>query len=99
MLNFNYKSSQNALLTKGGDTMRSMRYYIPGSILILIAILILAVPEILVAFIAALVLVGGVGLLYIGHRFREMENEAWDDDGYQNWHSRDWWTMKDRFFN
>ncbi len=78
--------------------MRGMRYYFPGCILILAAILIVAVPEILVAFIAALILVGGVGLLYIGHLFKEMENESRHDIGYQDRHFRDWRAMKGRFF-
>ena len=78
--------------------MRGMRYYIPGCILILAAILIVAVPEILVAFIAALIFLGGVGLLYVGHLFKKMENESRHDVDYQNRHFRDWWTMKGRFF-
>ena len=55
--------------------MRNMRYYFPGSILILIALLIVAVPEILVAFVVALVLMVGIGMLYFGHLMRKSEIE------------------------
>ena len=39
--------------------------------LILIAILIITVPEILVAFIASMIIMAGIGVLYIGHRIRK----------------------------
>ena len=55
--------------------MRNMKYYFPGSILILIALLIVTVPEILVTFVAALVLIVGVGTLYFGHLIRKSEIE------------------------
>ena len=55
--------------------MNSYRYYMPGIILILIAILIVAVPEILVAFVASIIIMAGIGALYIGHRIRKSEME------------------------
>ena len=55
--------------------MDSYRYYMPGIILILIAILIVAVPEILVAFVASIIIMAGIGALYIGHRIRKSEME------------------------
>ncbi|MDY7037527.1 MAG: hypothetical protein SV375_15360 [Thermodesulfobacteriota bacterium] len=55
--------------------MTTIRYYIPGIILILIAIMILAVPEILLAFIASIIIMAGIGALYIGHRIRKSEND------------------------
>jgi prepilin signal peptidase PulO-like enzyme (type II secretory pathway) len=53
--------------------MDSIRYYIPGALIIFIGILIVAVPEILIAFVASLVLVAGIGVLYLGHRIRTSE--------------------------
>ncbi len=62
--------------------MRNIRYYIPGSILILIAIVIVAVPEILVAFLAASIIMAGVGALYIGHIMRKSEIELKNVEGW-----------------
>lgn len=55
--------------------MRNMKYYIPGSLLIFFAILIIAVPEILIAFIASILLMVGVVALYVGHLIKKSENE------------------------
>jgi len=55
--------------------MQNLRYYVPGSILIILAIIIVAVPEILVAFVAASVIMVGIGALYIGHMIRKSEIE------------------------
>ena len=55
--------------------MDIFRYYLPGIILILVAILIVAVPEILVAFVASIIIMAGIGALYIGHRIRKSEME------------------------
>lgn len=52
------------------DTFRS---YLPGIILILVAILIVAVPEILAAFAASIIMMAGIGALYLGHRIRKSE--------------------------
>ncbi|HID31219.1 MAG TPA: hypothetical protein EYP19_14645, partial [Desulfobacterales bacterium] len=57
------------------STMENMKYYIPGSLLILIAIMIVAVPEILVVFIAASITMAGIAVLYIGHMIRKSEIE------------------------
>ena len=62
--------------------MRNIKYYIPGSILILIAIVIIAVPEILVAFLAASIIMAGVGALYIGHTIRKSKIESRNTDGW-----------------
>jgi hypothetical protein len=51
--------------------MDTFRYYLPGVILILIAILVIAVPEILVAFVASLIIMAGIGALLIGHKIRK----------------------------
>ena len=55
--------------------MRSLKYYLPGIILVLVAIVIVAVPEILIGFIAASIIVAGIGALYIGHKIRKSEIE------------------------
>ena len=65
--------------------MNSLRYYLPGITLILIAILIIAVPEILIAFIASIIILAGIGALYLGHKIRKSEIEfrnegAWVSD-------------------
>ena len=69
--------------------MRNIKYYIPGIVLILIAIMVVAVPKILVAFVAASIIMAGIGALYIGHMIRKSEIEfrnigEWfsDDDRY-----------------
>jgi hypothetical protein len=79
--------------------MRNLRYYLPGTILILIAILIVAVPEILVAFVATAIIIAGIGALYIGHMIRKSEIEFrnigdwfFDNDSY-GWH-----CMKESLF-
>ncbi|MGD9038095.1 MAG: hypothetical protein PVH82_00570 [Desulfobacteraceae bacterium] len=55
--------------------MSNFRFYFPGVALILIAIAIIAVPEILVAFIAAAIIMVGIALLYMGHIARKTESE------------------------
>ena len=57
--------------------MGNLKYYFPGSILILMALLIVAVPEILIALAAASIIMLGVGALYLGHLLRKSERE-WD---------------------
>jgi hypothetical protein len=76
-------------LKKEDSIMHNLRYYIPGTILILIATMIVAVLEILIAFVAASIIIAGIGALYIGHMIRKSEIEfsnsyRWslDDDSY-----------------
>jgi hypothetical protein len=82
--------------------MRNFKYYLPGSILILIAILIVAFPEILVAFIAALVIMTGIGALYIGSAIRKSETEFRNMNGWffdnEPFARRFVWTPKFRNF-
>ena len=56
--------------------MDTIKYYLPGIILILIAIIIVAVPEILIAFVASVIIMAGIGALYIGHKIRKSEIEC-----------------------
>ncbi len=53
--------------------MDTLRYYLPGIILIMVALLILAVPEILVVFLASIIIMAGIGALYIGHNIKKSE--------------------------
>ncbi|MBN2063045.1 MAG: hypothetical protein JW882_21760 [Deltaproteobacteria bacterium] len=55
--------------------MNTVKYYFPGIILILLAILIVAMPEIIVAFVASIIIMAGIGALFIGHRIRKSETE------------------------
>lgn len=60
--------------------MENLRYYLPGSILILIAIMIVAVPQILVALVAALIIMAGIGALYVGHMIRKSDKKSRNTD-------------------
>ena len=60
--------------------MRNLKYYLPGSLLILIAIIIAAVPEIHIAVLAAFIIMVGIGALKIGHMIRKSEIENRDFD-------------------
>ena len=55
--------------------MGNLKYYLPGSILILMALLIVVVPEILIALAAASMIMLGAGGLYIGHMARKSEKD------------------------
>jgi len=63
-------------------TMRNLKYYLPGSTLMIIAIMIVAVPEILIAFVAASIIMAGIGALYIGHLIRKSEIKSKNTDGW-----------------
>ena len=60
--------------------MGNLKYYLPGIILILIAIIIVAIPEILIALLAASIIMAGIGALYIGHRVRKSEIKHMNSD-------------------
>ena len=67
--------------------MDTLRYYLPGIMLILIAIMIVALPEILVVFVASMIIIAGISALVIGHRirksgieFRHTGNRFYDED-------------------
>ncbi len=55
--------------------MKNLRYYIPGTLLIIFAAVIMAFPEILVAFVAASIIMAGIGVLYAGHLLRKSQTE------------------------
>ena len=65
--------------------MESLKYYLPGGVLIFIAIMIAIFPEIIVAFISAMGIVAGITALTIGHAIRKSEtvmgwSDAWFHD-------------------
>ena len=53
--------------------MKLLRFYLPGILLIFAAVLIVAVPEILVAMISTLIMIMGVIALIVGHGIRKSE--------------------------
>ncbi len=68
--------------------LRKLGYYAPGSVLILLGILIVAVPELLVALVAATLITIGIGVLYAAHQVRKLHeefgklDEAFFSDGF-----------------
>jgi hypothetical protein len=69
--------------------MQYIKYYLPGVSLILMAVVIFAVPEILVAMISVFIMTMGAFVLYIGHVMRKSEIELrWMDGRYRTsgWH-------------
>jgi hypothetical protein len=62
------------------NIVRDLKYYLPGSILILMALLILVFPAILIGLVAAAFIMIGIGVLQVGHLIRksEVENPASD---------------------
>ena len=70
--------------------MKSIKYYFPGLIMILMAFLIIAAPELLFALVAGAMVMIGLGLLYAGHLIRKSEIE---------FHRIGPWGMADPFFD
>jgi len=69
--------------------MQHIKYYLPGVMLILMAGLIIVVPEILVAMISVSIMTMGALVLYIGHVMRKSELELRRMDGRyrtSGWH-------------
>jgi hypothetical protein len=66
--------------------MNTIRYYIPGIVLILIAIMVVVLPEIIVAFVAAMIIMAGIVALYIGHKLRKSKMGLQHED---NWFSKE----------
>ena len=56
--------------------MNRTTYYIPGGVMVLMGVLIIAFPEILVALVAAVVISFGVGALFVGHQMRKTEGSV-----------------------
>ena len=51
--------------------MNSAKYYLPGALLIALAVTVTVVPEILVGLVAAFIAVLGISALHVGHRLRK----------------------------
>ena len=69
--------------------MQHFKFYLPGISLILMAVFIMAVPEILVAIISVFIMTIGLFVLYIGHGLRKSEIELKKMDGRSRtfaWH-------------
>lgn len=60
--------------------MDSLKYYLPGLILIGAALLIIVFPQILVALVASLVMIAGIAALWMGKMARTMRENALHDD-------------------
>ena len=73
--------------------MRSLKYYLPGILLILGAFVIVAFPEILVAMVAATIIFAGLGALYLGHMAKIYHTS---DQNFSRWHSDyyPWWYRR-----
>ena len=54
--------------------MQQMRSYVPEALRILFGLLIIALPQILVALVAAGLILAGIGALSLGHRMRQVEH-------------------------
>ena len=75
--------------------MSKLRYYIPGSMLILFGFLIVAFPEILVALVALSLIMFGFGALYLGYLtgkseagWRDFSSEFSKSDTCRTWFGR-----------
>jgi hypothetical protein len=58
--------------------MGKLKHYVPGVLMIMMGILIMAVPEVLVVFVSASLVVVGISLMYLGHMARKSD-AAWAD--------------------
>ena len=56
----------------------SYSYYIPGVVLIGASLLIVAFPQILVALVAGLIFMAGVGALWMGNTMRQIDKNRMD---------------------
>ena len=61
--------------------MQHIKFYLPGISLILMAALVITVPQILIAMISVLIMVLGIFALYIGHGLQKSELELKRKDG------------------
>ena len=60
--------------------MKDIRYYFPGMSLLVVAVIIVAFPQILIALIGATIICAGLVVLYIGHMLRK----GFDEVGYSH---------------
>lgn len=57
--------------------MSGLKYYMPGLGLIGAALLIIVFPQILVALVASLVMMAGIGALWVGKMVKTMRENGW----------------------
>ena len=76
--------------------MAGMKYYIPGTTLILSGLLIVVFPEILIALFASIVIMAGIGALYIGKKISESERDLKNTYryGFNDDFAENYWTEK-----
>ena len=73
--------------------MRDLKYYVPGTLLIAMALLILAVPEILIALVSASIITLGIVVLYIGHLVRKSNAQFETADFWARHHAPSGWQF------
>jgi Tfp pilus assembly protein PilV len=73
--------------------MRDLKYYVPGTALIAMALLILAVPEILIALVSASIIMLGVVVLYVGNLFRKSNSRYGTSDFWVRHHAPHGWRF------
>ena len=80
--------------------MKRLKYYIPGSTLILAGIIIVAFPEILIALFSSIVIMAGIGALYFGKRLSESEQDFENryKKGFEDEYFQDDWSYKKPLF-
>lgn len=62
--------------------MKNIYYYVPGMVLLLLAVIIMAVPQIMVAFVSAALILAGIAGLMIGHGMRKADHEMENYRGF-----------------
>ena len=80
--------------------MAKIKYYLPGFALILSGILIVIFPEILIALLASMVIMAGIGALLIGKRLSDSE-QGFINRPREMFHedfTEDYWTEKKPLF-
>lgn len=55
--------------------LHKLSYYVPGTGMILLGVLVVAFPALLVALVAAVLIVIGIGALYAAHHVRKLHEE------------------------
>ena len=77
--------------------MEKIKYYLPGIALILSGIIIVLFPEILIALFATLVIMAGIGALFVGKIMSESDNafmHRFRDEQHEDYIENDWNVRK-----
>ena len=80
--------------------MAKIKYYLPGTTLILSGILIVMFPEILIALFASMVIMTGIGALFVGKRLSESEQNFIyrSRDNFSDDYTESHWSEKKPLF-